>query len=250
MQNTAATIMLVGCNLAVLTLFGEDINAAMQSAYAALNIPTLPSDTWSGAPLALVCILGLVAKDFADYWTHRVMHTTWLWPTHAAHHSDTHVNAFTLFRVHFLESFVMGAGYILILTWMQMPKAIPIVYFLAHLHGLYVHTNLPFRHGPFKLLIASPTFHRWHHADVEAAHGKNIANLIPAWDKLFGTYYTDEICDAPMGALKSGIEDKNPFAIVVYPAREWHRLIRSKFTESGRTRASSKDTGQRATKHA
>ena len=156
------------------------------------------------------------------------MHTTWLWPTHAAHHSDTHVNAFTTFRVYFLEAIIMALSYIVLLTWLQMPGAIAVVVLFSHPHNLYVHTNLPFQHGPLKLVLASPAFHRWHQADVKEAYGKNLANMIPAWDAMFGTYHAAGNCEAEMGAKSCGIEDKNPFLIFIYPVQQWTRLVRQR----------------------
>lgn len=246
-RNTAATIVVVGLNAAAFWLFVDEVNLYLQHFYDSLGIPTLPADIWQPVPFPLLCLMALIAKDFADYWNHRLMHTTWLWPTHAAHHSDTHVNAFTSFRVHFLEAIVMGISYLIILTWLQMPTAVPVVYLVTHLHNLYVHTNLPIRHGPFKLLVASPAFHRWHHADVKAAHGKNIANVMPLWDALFGTYYDDRLCDAPMGGLKSGIHDTDPLQIFIYPFRQWGRLIRDRIGAPLRRRAAHRNARARET---
>ncbi len=228
-ENTAATITLIGLNYAAILLFTDEINAAAQSAYAILGIPRLSPEVWATTPLWLLCVLGFVARDFADYWAHRIMHTKWLWPTHAAHHSDTHVNAFTTYRVHYFESLVMAFTYIVLLTWLQMPHAIPFVVAMSLIHNLYVHMNFAWAHGPFKLLLASPAFHRWHHADTPAAYGKNLANSIPAWDALFGTYYYPGVCTAPMGAKATGIEDKNALLIFIYPFQEWGRLFRGAF---------------------
>jgi len=97
---------------------------------------------------------------------------------------------------------------------------------------MYVHMNLPFNHGPFKYLIASPVYHRWHHADVPEAYGKNLANVIPLYDVMFGTYYEPGPCNEPMGALKTGVADKNPFAIYIYPFQEWARMIREKLAKT------------------
>lgn len=224
-QNSAATIVVVGINLSVAFLFFREINAFAQAAYDAIGIPTLPAETWAETPLWIVCVLGIVAKDFVDYWTHRAMHRKWLWPTHAAHHSDTYVNAFTTFRVHFLETIVMTTSYIITLTWLQMPHVIPLVAFLAAVHNMYVHTDLGYEHGPLKYLIASPAFHRWHHADVPEAHGKNLANVMPIYDLVFGTYYYPHRCTEEMGALKSGVEDKDPILIWTYPFRKWGQML-------------------------
>ena len=224
-QNASASILINVANIFAMAFFVKDINRFMQSTYEALAIPTLPETFWAGVPLWAIAIMGIMARDFADYCNHRLMHTTWGWPAHAAHHSDTHVNAFTSFRVHFLESIVMTASYIVLLTWLQIPEALPIVVVFHVLHNIYVHLDVDIDHGPFKYLIASPNFHRWHHADVEVAHGKNLANVMPLWDKLFGTYYYPGVCKEEMGALKTGIEDKNPVLIYIYPFQEWARLI-------------------------
>lgn len=229
-QNNAATITIIALNFCVGLIFVNDVNNYAQTAYAKLNIPTLNPAIWDNAPLWLIALAGILAKDFADYWNHRIMHTTWLWPTHAAHHSDTHVSAFTVFRVHFLEGIVMLASYIILLTWLQIPQAIPIVFVLYTIHGHYVHMNLPYTHGPLKYLIASPAFHRWHHADEPEAYGKNLSNLMPIWDKLFGTYYYPGPCTSEMGALKTGVEDKNALLIYIYPFQEWARLIKQTFS--------------------
>ena len=227
LANTSATVLLAIANVGIIFWFLKDLNAFMQATYDALGIPTLDADIWQALPLWLVCILGIISKDFADYWNHRLMHTKWGWPTHAAHHSDTHVNAFTAYRVHFLEALVMTSSYIVLLTWLQMPEAIPVALIFYSLHSKYVHMDLPFEHGPLKYLIASPVYHRWHHADVPEAYGKNLANVMPIWDRLFGTYYNPGRCDAPMGALKTGVPDKNVVRIFTYPFEEWARLIRS-----------------------
>lgn len=228
-QNTAATIVVAGLNVFLLWFFVDQVDAFFLAIYQFIAIPMLPRDFWEGTPIWLLCIMGIVSKDFVDYWNHRLMHTKWGWPTHAAHHSDTHVNAFTTFRVHVLESILMSLSYLILLTWLRMPAVIPFVAMFTHVHNLYVHMDLKFQHGPFKFLLASPAFHRWHHADVPEAHGKNLANTIPAWDAIFGTYYFPGVCTAEMGATKSGVEDKNPFLIYIYPFQQWGRMLRRRY---------------------
>ena len=225
-QNMLASIAVASLNLGAVWLFVGEINGFLQGLYDRLHIPTLSPDFWDHMPLLLVCLIGIITKDFADYWSHRLMHTRWGWPTHAAHHSDTHVNAFTGLRVHFLESILMSTSYLILLTWLQMPQIIPIVALFYTLQQIYIHLDLDWDHGPFKFLFASPRYHRWHHADVPEAYGKNLANVIPAYDWLFGTYYNPGVCKEEMGALKTGVPDKNPILIYIYPFQEWARLIR------------------------
>lgn len=227
-QNTAASVIIFWANLGLILLFYEDIVKLIGKIYTVLHIPALDPALWASLPLWLLCIIGVVVNDFVYYWSHRLMHTKWGWPTHAAHHSDTHVNAFTAYRIHFLEWLTMVCSYFFLLTWMSMPEAIPLVILFTSLHSVYVHMDLPFTHGPLKYLLASPAYHRWHHADVPEAYGKNLANIVPIWDKLFGTHYTYELVpeEVEMGARKTGVEDKNPVQILIYPILEWSRLSR------------------------
>ena len=227
-QNTFASVVVFWANLALVFVLYEDVAHVISRIYAALHIPAIDPAIWASLPLWLLCIIGVVVNDFVYYWTHRLMHTRWGWPTHAAHHSDTHVNAFTAYRVHFLEWLTMACSYFFLLTWMSMPEAIPLVILFTSLHSVYVHMDLPFTHGPLKHVLASPAYHRWHHADVPEAYGKNLANIIPLWDNLFGTHYTYEVVPdvVPMGAPDTGVADKNPIQILIYPILEWSRLAR------------------------
>ena len=232
-ENMLTSIAIASFNIGAVFLFVDDVNAFLQRQYDAFGIPTLDPAIWDHLPLFVVCIIGIVAKDFADYWSHRAMHTKWGWATHAAHHSDTHVNAFTGLRVHFLESILMTLSYVLLLTWLQIPEIIPIVALFYAVQGIYVHLDLDWDHGPLKYLFASPRYHRWHHADVPEAYGKNLASVIPLFDVMFGTYYNPGICKEPMGALKTGVPDKNPFLIYIYPFQDWARLIREEYAKRG-----------------
>ena len=87
LQNTAATILVWALNIVAAILFRNDINAAVQSVYDSLHIPTLPPDFWQDH-IWIGLIVAVLAKDSCDYMIHRLMHTRWLWPAHAAHHSE------------------------------------------------------------------------------------------------------------------------------------------------------------------
>ena len=196
--------------------------------YGQFGIPAIPQSVWQGMPWLVVAVVGIVAKDFADYWCHRALHTRIGWPIHAVHHSDTHVNGFTAFRVHLLEVAAMKIFYIVLLTWIGIPShLIAAAYVVASLHTAYVHLELDIDHGPFNWLIASPRFHRWHHADVPEAYGKNLANMIPLFDLMFGTYHRHDSCAEPMGAVRDGIPDTDPAKLVLLPFLLWARQARA-----------------------
>lgn len=196
--------------------------------YGQLGIPSIPPSAWQGVPWLVVAVVGIVAKDFADYWCHRALHTPLGWPIHAVHHSDSHVNGFTAFRVHLLEVVTMKIFYIVLLSWIGIPtQLIVAAYVVASLHTAYVHLELDIDHGPLNWLIASPRFHRWHHADAPEAYGKNLANMIPLFDLMFGTYYRHDACAEPMGALRDGIPDTDPVRLVLLPFVLWARQVRA-----------------------
>lgn len=239
-----ATMVILVLNL----LFAPIVFVAvtlLQDAYSAFSIPSIPGTLWSGMPFWLVAIIAIIAYDFADYWNHRLMHVSFLWPIHAIHHSDHEVNGLTTFRIHFLESLVMQTSYILLLSWMGIPpEAAALGAMLTNIHNIYVHCDLDWDHGPFKLLIASPRFHRWHHADNPAIYGKNLANLMPVYDYLFGTYLEAGTCKEKMGA--PGVPHADVVALILYPFAEWSRSIRR--ITSRHNRNSEANSGKAAAK--
>ena len=136
------------------------------------------------------------------------------------------VNGFTIFRVHALELMLMNAFYVLFLTSLGLPELlIATAYVVGSLHLAYVHFELDIDHGPFNWLIASPRFHRWHHADNPAAFGKNLANHLPLLDMAFGTYYNPGPCREKMGALNDGIPDHNGLKLTLLPFVLWRERI-------------------------
>lgn len=105
-------------------------------------------------------------------------------------HSSEHVDWHSALRIHPLERVVMGvatASFLLILGFplKSMAMAAPV----AGLVGILIHLDCNVDLGPLRFVIATPAFHRWHHADDEAAYGKNLAGVFPVWDLLFGTFY-------------------------------------------------------------
>ncbi|MEX0345298.1 MAG: sterol desaturase family protein [Rhizobiaceae bacterium] len=223
-SGTIATLIIVILNI-IFVPVAYFMTSAAQTGYDQLGIPHLPTEIWSHLPAWALAIFAVMAFDFANYWNHRAMHHHWLWPIHAIHHSDETVNGSTVFRVHILEIVWMKISFIFLLSWLGLPpSAVGGGAFLLTLHGIYVHLNLDWDHGPFKLLVASPRYHRWHHADVKEAYGKNLANIMPLYDYLFGTYYMPGTCRERLGA--EGVSHDDPIKLMLYPFVEWAAMIK------------------------
>jgi len=52
----------------------------------------------------------------------------------------------------------------------------------------FIHSNLRWRFEWLPLIVSTPAFHHWHHTSDEHIN-RNYAAMVPALDKLFGTWY-------------------------------------------------------------
>ncbi|MDJ0920813.1 MAG: sterol desaturase family protein [Henriciella sp.] len=197
---------------------------ALNNGFEASGIPTVPPEFWAVAPAIVPAIVAVIVADFVDYWSHRIRHTSVLWPMHAVHHSDTQMHYLSWYRAHIIELVVIQGGYLVLATWMgASPGAVAGVVIFRAFHQQYCHMKVDWSHGPFGLFLASPRFHRWHHADHPEAWNKNFSNIMPLWDRLFGTYYCPGKCDAPLGF--AGNPGENFLQLLIYPFKEWGRMI-------------------------
>ena len=121
---------------------------------------------------------------------HRWFHGARLWRFHAVHHSSVDLDWLSAVRLHPVNDVVMRiAGVLPILLLGFAPIAVTGVIPILTLLAILVHANLDWDWGPFRWVIVSPRFHRWHHTSETEARDKNFAGLFPAWDILFGTYH-------------------------------------------------------------
>lgn len=195
------------------------------------GMPSLPREIWDGVPLIFTYLILCLSYDFVLYWVHRALHSRWLWPMHAVHHSDPDLHFLSWDRAHFTEQVFIQLSFFFALSWMGL--TLNEVVFLAlarNFHQYYVHSNIDWDHGRFNVLLASPQYHRWHHADDPAAYNKNYASSFPIWDKIFGTYYYPGSCtDVSTGFPESPGNDLVELSL--YPFKEWGRMIREYFAK-------------------
>jgi sterol desaturase/sphingolipid hydroxylase (fatty acid hydroxylase superfamily) len=142
-------------------------------------------------PLWQQGLIVIVMGDFMGYWTHRLNHTnSVLWNIHAVHHSAEIVDWLSAVRVHPLNDVISkGIKAIPIMLLGFSPLAVELYTPILSAYIAFVHANVPWAYGPFRYVIASPAFHRWHHEMDKKAWGKNYAGLFPIYDVIFGTFY-------------------------------------------------------------
>ena len=144
-------------------------------------------------PLWLQSIIFLVGSDFMLYWLHRMFHRGDFWKYHAIHHSSEDLEWISAARFHPVNLLVgtITVDVILLMAGIS-PNIMLWVGPFTTFHSAFVHANLNWTLGPFKYVIATPVFHRWHHTGLEDGGDTNFAGTFPLWDILFGTFRMPE----------------------------------------------------------
>ncbi|MFO0683281.1 MAG: sterol desaturase family protein [Sandaracinus sp.] len=140
-------------------------------------------------PLWLQVVLALVLADFLSYWSHRLRHHARFFPLHAVHHAATTLDWLAAARMHPIDDLFDNVFVTLpVLVLGFDPRVFLALGPVLILHTLYLHADLRLSLGPLEKVIATPGFHRWHHATEVAAQSANYGGIFTIWDVLFGTY--------------------------------------------------------------
>lgn len=158
--------------------------------------PIIPDKLQAGIrelPLLVQFIAIVILADIGYYWIHRMFHEVpALWHYHAVHHSIEDLDWLAGHRTHPIDHiYTRGASIVLPVSLGFAPAALTVwaVFFSWHSYLKHSNVNIPF--GPLRWILASPTYHHWHHANVERAFDKNYAGQLPIMDILFGTALMD-----------------------------------------------------------
>ena len=150
----------------------------------------VPIEYVQNLPSAVKIIIGLFMVDFVLYWIHRAQHYyTFMWRTHAWHHSIEQMYWFAGFRTSFFHSFIYNIPQVVIpVTFLHLtPAEAGIGYSIGLLIQFWEHTNWNANIGPLAWLLVTPDYHRVHHS-ATTHRGMNLAPTFRIWDRLFGTY--------------------------------------------------------------
>jgi sterol desaturase/sphingolipid hydroxylase (fatty acid hydroxylase superfamily) len=174
----------------------------------------------SRQPPALQALEMLLLGDFIAYWSHRLFHGRTLWRFHAVHHSSTEVDWLSSVRLHPVNDAVSRVLQALPLFLLGFTPGLLAAYvpFLAF-YAILLHANVRWTFGPLRYVLASPTFHRWHHTTEREGLDKNFAGLFPFIDLLFGTFYMPpDRQPAAFGVLGDDVP-RGVWRQLVYPFR-------------------------------
>ena len=172
----------------------------------------LAADLFVSLPYAAQVALYLVIGDFIAYWIHRAEHRfKFMWAFHTTHHSQERLTFATTTRFHPVEMIyhnllayvplrIMGIDPT---TWLPM-------YLAVQLYTAVQHTQIPWKLGPLYKIMATPTFHSYHHSVDPAHHDRNFSNMFSLWDYLFGTVVRS---DGPRPS-RLGLENVRPASLL------------------------------------
>jgi sterol desaturase/sphingolipid hydroxylase (fatty acid hydroxylase superfamily) len=153
----------------------------------------------TGLPTWLQLLVGFVVLDLARYWVHYADHRVpILWRFHRVHHSVEQMDATAGLRMHLVDFLQLTAIPIAVFgvlfrtseAWIPVVALLPGIVFDSLEHGnIEMKLDRWWKKAWFWTLN-SPAFHCWHHTRDGALKDGNYANVLPMWDRLFGTEVT------------------------------------------------------------
>ncbi|MNK18659.1 Fatty acid hydroxylase superfamily protein [compost metagenome] len=163
--------------------------------YALFNIST----AW------YVWILLLLSTDLVWYWYHRLGHEiNFLWAAHIVHHQSEEFNLSAAARITTIQAVFRNVFWCILPLIGFHPNMI-ITILLAHgAYSFFTHTQLIGKIGWLENVLITPSLHGVHHASDEKYLDKNYGDVFVFWDKLFGTFQTEE--EAPKYGLTHPIK--------------------------------------------
>jgi sterol desaturase/sphingolipid hydroxylase (fatty acid hydroxylase superfamily) len=141
-------------------------------------------------PTAIQYLIALLAADFLGYLAHRLFHTGRLWDFHAIHHGSEELDWLSAVRLHPVNQ---ALGQVMVVAPLALLgfnlQILGATSGILTFWAIFVHSNVRWTFGPLRHVIATPSFHRWHHTSQAEGLDRNFGGLFLFWDRLFGTLY-------------------------------------------------------------
>jgi len=194
-NNFLTTVLLV----AVVVTVGAGLRAA---------VPGALQTAIGGQGLGLQLAEAFLLAEVCGYWGHRASHTVpVLWRFHRVHHSIEEMDWLASGRVHPIDQAFTRSCVVLPIVALGFARAAFGAFLvLMTVQAIFIHSNVRFRFGPLRWLIATPEFHHWHHSGDPTAYNSNFAGEFPVLDLVFGTLHL------PAGRMpdRYGIDEPAP----------------------------------------
>lgn len=184
---------------------------------------------------ATYALLYTALIDFLFYWYHRAQHRFLaLWAIHELHHSDTELNVISSYRTYWLDypaqTVCIHAPVIYLLGFDArgaMFAAGALIGFL-----MFSHANVRLNLGWMSRLLVGPQVHRIHHSNLPQHRDKNLAQVFPIYDIVFGTYYHPERDEFPPTGTTTLASDTPYLQTQIKPFQTWRKIIAKKLAKT------------------
>jgi sterol desaturase/sphingolipid hydroxylase (fatty acid hydroxylase superfamily) len=131
----------------------------------------------------------MLINTFLGYWSHRFMHTRWMWEIHKVHHAAEEMNIITTFRNHPIEQLIMSLINAFPVALLGAASPVILAYTAGNLvYGSLAHSEIKLKSRLWDILLITPAAHRIHHSD-RTEHFDTNFGILTLWDYLFGTYH-------------------------------------------------------------
>jgi sterol desaturase/sphingolipid hydroxylase (fatty acid hydroxylase superfamily) len=199
------------CNLATLVIGRLSQPLFIAYVYGSLKflqslaLFKIPDSEWT-------TVVAFVLTDFFYYWEHRFSHS-WkpLWVLHETHHSSTHFNFTTSFRLPWLGRLVAPIFFGPMVIFGFKPEQLVLFFSLNLMYQFFLHTKLIAKLGVLEGIFNTPSAHRVHHGRNAMYLDKNFGGVLMIWDRVFGTYQAE--IEQPEFGLRSNFLSNNPFVV-------------------------------------
>jgi sterol desaturase/sphingolipid hydroxylase (fatty acid hydroxylase superfamily) len=169
-------------------------------------------------------LLLFVGLEFFYYWQHRASHRIrWSWATHAVHHSVQYYNLSAAYRLGWTGLLSGNIFFFMPLCWLGFPPPSVVMGLSLNLiYQFWIHTELVPKLGILELVLNTPSNHRVHHAANSQYIDKNYGGVTIIFDRLFGTYESEQQSNPPVYGLTKPINSHNPIVVAFH---EWGRMF-------------------------
>ena len=205
----------------VLILVAVAMSSGVPFRLDALQEFLAPRPALAALPWGVQLVLLLLVADLCGYASHRWLHASpRLWPIHAVHHSSTQVDWLSAGRVHPLNDVVTRLAQSVPIVLIGFDPAIVAAYVpLLIFYAVLVHANVGWTFGPLRYVLASPVFHRWHHAAEAEGLNRNFAGMFPFIDLVFGTFHMPLDRSPARYGIPEGDVPESMWGQLAYPFR-------------------------------
>ncbi|MDM1292988.1 sterol desaturase family protein [Sphingobacterium sp. N143] len=138
-------------------------------------------------------LLLFLFTDFLWYWYHRYSHeVNLLWAAHVVHHQSEDYNFTVAARITIFQA-VFRSLFWAFIPLLGFPPFMMTAILLIHgVYPFFSHTQTVGNLGVLEKVFVTPSHHRVHHSSNDIYLDKNYGDILIIWDKLFGTFISEQ----------------------------------------------------------